>query len=656
MTLALIQAEPIPALEERASKTPSLNNKATCMTPQCVNAAKEIMDDMNPKADPCQDFSQFTCGGFYEKRTIAEDQSAFNYFQVLHDKNNDMIREIVEPSLDKSPMPSKNDKAAQSNLQKLQDLYASCIDESAILSAGRKPLLSQISSILSVFPVTNNNSTVTDKAVLAQTLARLSTQGLSGFVSLDVGPDPMDPLIHSLSLSEGGLVLPAKEYYQDPKTIKLYESTIEQMFQIVFGEEDVATRNQTLTDADVKQKWKDVAKAVVGFETQLAAIGTELVDLYDPIKSNNPRTVAQISAATPSIDWPAFIAGVLPAGVINTRPIIVSSPEYLAHLETLLKKTNSQTLRNYFTWLTISSSASNLGFAYRKPLHTLSAILSGISPDTLTPRWKTCVGVINNNLGDMAGHYYIQTAFPGASHASVLSIVDSILQAYSKAFPTLAWLDKPTLSGAMQKLKAIVKLMGYSTNSPDVASSASLQAYFSGLPVSKTDYYANQLQYSIWSARQSMGELNKPVNRKKLPDPPQTVNAFYNPSTNQIVFPAGILQTPFFNVESPEYVNYGGFGVVAGHEVTHGFDNMGHHFDSIGRIHNWWTNATEKAFNEKAQCFVDQYGDFTVKGPDGKDHHVNGQLTLGENIADNGGLKQSFRAWQDRFQSDPTGE
>ncbi|KAG9061818.1 hypothetical protein KI688_006969 [Linnemannia hyalina] len=608
LALSLVQAEPIPIRKERASKDPSLSNKATCKTPHCVTAAKEILDDMNPKADPCQDFSQFACGGFYEKRTIAADQSAFNYFQILYDKNNDAIREIVDPSLGKQPTPSKTDPdsaAAQANLQKLQDLYASCMDESTILSNGRKPLLDQISSIFSTFP-SNATGKVGggDKTVLAKMLAQLSNQGISGFVSLDVGSDSMDPLINSLSLSEGGLGLPAREYYQDAETIKLYESTIGQMFQVVFGEEDVATRNQTLTDADVKQKWKDVAKAMVGFETQLAKIGTELVDLYDPIKSNNPRTVDQISAVTPSIDWVAFISGVLPTGVTNTRPIIVSSPEYLTRLENLLSTTTPQTLRNYITWLIISKSSPNLGTPYRQPLHTLSATLSGVSLDTVTPRWKHCVSVINNNLGDMAGHYYIQTAFPGTSLASTVSIIDSILDSYKKTFPTLTWLDKLTLSGAMEKLEAIVKLMGYSTDSPDVSSSASLQKYFSTLPVSKTDYYANQLQYSI----------------------------------------------------CPEYVNYGGFGVVAGHEVTHGFDNMGHHFDSIGRLHNWWTNATENAFTEKAQCFVNQYGNFTVKGPDGKDHNVNGQLTLGENIADNGGLKQSFRAWQSRLQSDPSGK
>ncbi|KAG0284111.1 hypothetical protein BGZ96_011524 [Linnemannia gamsii] len=611
MALSLVQADPIPVLEDRAPKGSSLNNKATCKTPQCVTAAKEILEDMNPKADPCKDFSQFACGGFYEKKTIAADQSTFNYFQVIHDKNNRVIREILDPTLGKSPKPAPLNFAAKANLQKLQDLYASCMDESALLKAGRKPLIDQISSILSAFPPASNSTTAAvDKTVLAKTLAQLSNQGVSSFVHLDVGPDSINPLVNSLSLSEGGLGLPAREYYQDVETIKLYESTISQMFQIVFGEEDIATRNHTLTDADVTQQSKDAAKAVVDFETQLAAIGTDLVDLYDPIKSNNPLTVAQISEKVPTIDWPALVSGVLPTGVTNTRPITVFSPSYLTHLETLLEKTPPQTLRNYISWLVISNSATHLGFPYRQPLHNLNAGLSGISPDIYTQRWETCVGVINNNLGDLAGHYYINEAFPRNSRASVLSIVDSLLDAYSKTFPTLKWLDNPTLAGAMQKLSAIVKLMGYSTDSPNVASSKSLQKFFSTLPVSRSDYYANQLQHSIWAARKSAGELNKPVNRKMMSDPPQ----------------------------------------------THGFDNMGHHYDPIGRIHNWWTNATEKAFNEKAQCFVDQYGNFTVKGPDGKDHHVNGQLTLGENIADNGGIKQSFRAWQSRLKSDPSGK
>lgn len=445
------------------------------------------------------------------------------------------------------------------------------MDEPALLKAGRKPLVDQINSILADFPP-ESNSTSVDKTVLAKTLAQLSNQGLSGFVHLDVGPDSTNPLVNSLSLSESGLGLPAREYYQDVETIKLYESTIGQMFLIVYGDEDIAASNQTLTDADVTQQWKDAAKSVVDFETQMASIGNDLVDLYDPIKSNNPLTVAQISEKVPSIDWPAFVSGVLPVGVTNTRPITVSSPPYLTRLETLLEKTPPQTLQNYVSWLAILNSAPYLGLPYRQPIHNLNAVLSGVSPAIQTPRWKTCVRVINTNLGDMAGHYYVRKAFPGNSRASVLAIVDSLLDAYSKTFPTLTWLDKPTLAGAMQKLSAIVKLMGYSTDSPNVASSKSLQKYFATLPVARTDYYANQLQYSIWNTRTSMETLNKPVNRKTMSDPPQTVNAFYDPSTNQIVFPAGILQWPFFDVDSPEYVNYGGLGVVAGHEVTVSLD------------------------------------------------------------------------------------
>ncbi|KAF9904445.1 hypothetical protein EC991_002663 [Linnemannia zychae] len=652
IVLTVIQAEPIPIHNERAPKTPSSNNKATCNTPECVQAAKEIIDDMSPQADPCKDFSQFVCGGFMEKRTISEDMSAINYFQVLADRNIETIRAIVDPTLGKSPVPAKGDSAAQANLQKLQTLYASCMNENVILKAGRKPLIDQINLILAVFPSANT----VDKKGLGEALAQLTNRALSGFLTIGVSPDPTNPLINALGVQESGLGLPAKEYYQDEGTVQLYESTIGQMFQIVYGEEDVASRTQPLKDTDVTQQWKDVAKGVLDFETQLAAIGTDLADRYNPILSNNPRTVAELSALTPSVDWDAFIAGVLPKGVTNTRPIIVESSEYLTKVEAVLKRTNPQTLRNYLTWVAILAEAPYLGFAYRQPIHNLNAVLGGVSPDIITPRWKTCVGVINDNVGDLAGHYYIQENFKGISRQYVVSIVDSLLQIYAKTFPTLKWLDKPTLAGAMKKIKAIVKLMGYSTDSPDVASSKSLQAYYADLPISASDHFGNQIQYNVWSTKQSMGNLNKPVNRKKLDAYPHLVNAFYNPAANQIVFPAGILQRPFFHVESPDYVNYGGFGVVAGHEVTHGFDNTGQHFDSIGRIVNWWTNATERAFNEKVKCFVDQYGNFTVKGPDGKDHHVDGQLTLGENIADNGGLKQSFRAWQARLKADPSGK
>ncbi|KAG0379046.1 hypothetical protein BGX24_001907 [Mortierella sp. AD032] len=646
---------------------------------------------MNPKADPCQDFSQFACGGFYDKMPEPTDEMSVDYFGILQEKNSQAIREIVDPTLGKSPTPPKNDKAALANLKKLHDFFASCMDQQAISKVGRQPLLHQIKSILSPFPVPSGSSTATtpaDKKRVARTLAELSKQGLTGFVQLEVGPDPKEPLRHVLGVVESGASL-TKEDLKDPELLKEWEEQIAHAFQVVFGKEEPIMKNKddkkvdegkktptpkqpddTKPNMHVDKQWKDVAKDIVIFEKQLAAMSTATEDRFDPLKNDNRRTVAQLSELVPGIDWALFISETLPKGVVNSRPVVVESPSYLAQLGPLLQKTKAQTLRNYFIWKVISGSPATEALMidhthmhthrdHRNNNHstiTNNIIRTSSLPDTDIPRWKTCVQQVNDNLGDLAGHYYIQTAFPGNSRPTVLSIVDSLLQTYKRAFPTLQWLDKTTLQGALLKLKDMVRLMGYSTKNPDVASSKSLQTHYKDLPISRSDYFANLNQHAIWFTRQGMSKLNEPVDRKHFFTYPQLVNAFYNPSANQILFPAGILQRPFFHVDNPEYVNYGGFGVVAGHEVGHGFDNTGRFYDSIGRVHNWWTNNTIKAFDKRSQCLIDQYGSYTIKGPDNKEHHVDGKLTLGENIADNGGLKYSFRAWQYRLKSDVNGK
>ncbi|KAK3835583.1 MAG: hypothetical protein J3R72DRAFT_526598 [Linnemannia gamsii] len=242
----------------------------------------------------------------------------------------------------------------------------------------------------------------------------------------------------------------------------------------------------------------------------------------------------------------------------------------------------------------------------------------------------------------MAGYFFIQEFFKGNSRQSVVSIIDSLRQTYAQIFTTLPWLDEATRTGALQKVQAIQKLIGYSTDSPNVASPTSLLSYYFNLTISKSDHFGNQHRYAVWSKVLERSQLNDSVNQKKMEESPQIVDAFYHGPTNHINFPAGILQPPFFHVDNPEYLNYGAMGVAAGHEITHGFDNMERNYDSTGRVKN-------------AQCFVDQYGNFTIKGPAGKDYKVNGQLTLGENIADNGGLKHAYRTWQSRYQSDPSG-
>ncbi|KAK3840063.1 MAG: hypothetical protein JOS17DRAFT_798110 [Linnemannia elongata] len=549
--------------------------------------------------------------------------------------NKRVLRYIVDASLGKSPKAAPGDVAAQRNIKKMQDLFSSCMDEPSILKAGRKPLVDEVQKIIQAFPASDSPA---NKATLSKTLAQITKLGfqLSTFINLSAGPDSDNPLVHVLKVSEDGLGLGSSAGYADAEAVKLYRDTAAAMFQIVFGEEDVAKRSQPLTDKDIKKEWIDVAKEVVDFETQLAGIATPRSDLRDPIKFNNHRTVEELAALTPSIDWSILIQEALPTDVKNTRPLVISSVPYLTKLDAVLKKTSSKTLRHYFSWLVIQDLATNLAKPYSQPLDAYNNIISGISGDIKVERWKTCVSVVNLNLGQLTGHYFVEQTFNGNSRKEVVSIMENLLGSYGKSFPNLKWLDKTTRDGAIKKLKAIVQLVGYSTDAPDVASSKALDEYYKDYTVTVNDFFGNQFKYLVWMATSTFRQLPLPVNKNSMSVVPAIVNAYYSRSSNSINFPAGILQLPFFNVENPEYINYGSMGVVGGHEIGHAFDNSGRHYNSIGRVAN--------------------YGNFTIKGPDGKDHNLDGQLTLAENLADNGGIKMAFRAWQSRAASDPNGK
>ncbi|KAG0197873.1 hypothetical protein BGX28_008635 [Mortierella sp. GBA30] len=623
------------------------------------------------------------CGGFIEREDIPPDHESFGYFNIIRDQNDRVLRSIVESSTVGS-QTSSNDKADASNRKKLQDLYGSCMDEDQIASVGRQPVVAEIQKLLASFPVPDSDltdarhsttpqddsesdgsvsqsdasSATLVKSALTITLAYFNRMGLESMNGFGVSVDDKDPDNYVLELGEGGCGLPSKDYYLEEKITSIYERTVGQMFDLILGDENRKDDSVSSTAAvgQVPAKWVDVAKDVLGFETLLAAASTDVEILNDSEKTYNPQSIEQISVATPSIDWSLFLQSVLPSNKRVPERIIVRSPAFQGNLESLLQKTNPKTLQNYFAWNLIRQRAASLGKQYRQPLRILNAALSGVSADIVPDRWKHCVAIIDWQLGDMAGQPFVKTSFKGSSRAQVHDMIESLRSTYLDAFPTLQWLDKETAAGAARKMKAIVQLIGFSTVSPNVASSDSLSEYFQGFKVDPKDYFGNQMRASIWGAEREFSKLNEPVDKLKMHMTPQTVNAYYSPTENQIVFPAGILQPPFFHAENPEYVNYGAIGVVAGHEITHGFDNRGHLYDSTGRMTNWWTNATEEAFNYKAKCFVEQYGGFTVKGSDGKDYHVNGHLTLGENIADNGGLKQSYKTWLERYRADQKGE
>ncbi|KAF9183886.1 hypothetical protein BGZ51_000793 [Haplosporangium sp. Z 767] len=491
-----------------------------------------------------------------------------------------------------------------------------------------------------------------EREELALAITQLAWIGVTTMVNFGVDSDPKNPDKNALQMGESGLGLPSKDYYDEDKIVAIYQSVIEQMFTIVLGKDDNLRGS---SDAEPAPVWAEVAKNVVEFEKLLAAISTDKEDLKNSEMTYNPRTLGQITEIIPAIDWALVLEKLLGPGASIPNPIIVSSPDYLQKLNALLNETPVLTVQNYFAWRLIQQLSPNLAVELHKPLQQLKAALRGVSADLVTPRWETCVDVVDHSLGVMVGHYFIEKSFKGDSKELADSIVTSLRTTFAKRLANLKWLDKSTLANATEKVDLLIQKIGFSIESPDVRSAEGLEDYYKDLGIDKADFFGNQIRSRTWTGRQAVNMLEKPVDKAKWLMNPQTVNAYYNPSVNEIVFPAGILQQPFFHGDSPEYLNYGAIGVVAGHELTHAFDNEGRLFDAHGSLSDWWSNSTLEEFKSRSQCFVNQYGNFTVKDPQGRENHVNGKLTLGENLADNGGLKRAYEAWFARFKSDPHG-
>ncbi|KAF9359958.1 hypothetical protein BGX34_008062 [Mortierella sp. NVP85] len=701
------------ALVHALEAIPDSGKNGICTSRECTIVAADILRDMKPGVDPCTNFFDFACGGFVDRVPIPDDKPKIGYFDVVQKQNQEIIKAILTPET--TNVQKEKDDAKKRNLLKLQSMYESCTDEKKISEVGVKPLLDLVQNMVKTFPAdtsvlsTDLSPSTLEKNLkvlqdinermishggnipmaqhwqnqgldedlprhvkaradavdalsatftgsekdLALAISQLTLVDLSSMVDFNVDADPKNPDVNVLFLDESGLGLPSKQYYDDEKIVATYQKVVGDMFTIVMGKgKDVDKNGARSTKPDV---WAEVAKNIVEFEKRLAKISSDPEDLRNSEITYNPRSLSQISELIPTIDWPLLIEKLVGKGTKVPNPIIVSMPEYLQKLNTLLKDTPAVTLQNYFAWRLIRKLSANLEVELQKPMQQLKAVLEGVSEDLVTPRWETCVNVVNDALGPMAGYYFIEKTFKGDSKDMADGIITSLRTSFTKGLSHLTWLDKETRSNATEKVELLTQKIGYSTTSPDVRSPESLEEYFKNLVADKGDFFGNQLRARTWRARKVLGDLDKPVDKARWMMDPQTVNAYYNAAANEVVFPAGILQQPYFHVDNPEYLNFGSIGSVAGHELTHAFDNEGRLYDARGKLVDWWTNSTLQHFQEKSQCFIDQYGNFTVKDPQGRENHVNGKLTLGENLADNGGLKNAFDAWEERFKSDSRG-
>ncbi|KAK3828382.1 MAG: hypothetical protein J3Q66DRAFT_434922 [Benniella sp.] len=626
-----------------------------CNTRECTQEAENILKDLKQHVDPCVDFSEFACGGFYERVTIPEDRWKYGYLNMVDTGNTKLVKQLVTSGDPSAPKPVRGDKVSSRNIQRMQDYYAACMDDHQLIKAGREPLVQQLEQVVQLYsipdsPIQHNKAhdAKNDKDALSTLTGQFLRNGLTTFVRLNTIPDINEPTRNLLYLDTGSVGLPA-DLYANPNATRLYEKLIGEMFYILYATEDPTTGKDKTEKLDVPNVWKDVAKDVVAFETALSKPIAAWLGPFNPETDNHLVTIADLNRRAPSLDWSLFFKNMLPKDVKIPKEIVLTVPKYLDELNKFLEAADSTTIQLYFAWTVIRNFGENLDAAHRRPFDDFNLELNGKPGDRST----VCSARTLETVPDIVSHYFVEAIFPERARAKVEEIIDTLRTTYTKSFQSYNWLDSYTRKGAIDKMKNFVQKIGYSSSGPDDSSPSSIDRFYQGLKLDSRDHFGNQVRASTFWKQVEFGKLNKKVDRMHMDMNAPTVNAYYSTEANDINFPAGILQSPIFHVDHPEYANYGSIGVIAGHEITHGFDNEGRKWDGAGHYRNWWSNSSVEAFHDRANCFVDQYSKFTVPGPDGKEHAIDGQKTLGENIADNGGIKKAFESWLARYRSDP---
>ena len=656
------------------NRTKPKSNRATiCVTPGCVLAASEIIQNMSPnyhRIDPCVKFDDFVCEGWQEKNDLRADQG-FVFTGTFMAENSQMaLRHILEASFDDSHPRIDPDKSSESAIfSKLKNAYDACLNEERLRHLGSEPLLEILQKIEKLFPAKRphdfelfaNSALEPQKGLMDNTENQLSTAvaylisiDVEALVSFQVGADDKDPDTVVLSLNAPRRPgLPSKEYYKDMDVLVNYARTIGQVLEALLREATKDSAPLENFSRRFHENSEELVASLVEFESRLAAATPSTEEAEDVTQYYNPMTVDETESLIPQLSIQYIIAGLAPAG-FSTNRIIVGSPSYLETLSNALKTTSAETVQAYFVWKTVQRYAEKVEDEALKPLLRFNNQLQGKDPDATEERWRTCVDVVDRGLGWILSKFFIDKAFSEEAKDFGDKIVSDIKTQFIEKLKVAEWMSAEVRKLGIEKVHNIVQKIGYPTKSPDVRDASALERYYNSLNISKTEYFANAIAIAQFETTREWSALGKPTDRDEWGMSVPTVNAYYNPAGNEIVFPAGIMQAPvFYDPSIPQFLSYGAFGSVSGHELSHAFDSTGRHYDETGNFTQWWDNRTVSAFEAKARCFIDQYHDFTVPGPADEPLHVNGRLTLGENIADAGGLSASFQAWKAVEETNP---
>jgi len=580
---------------------PSETSSGTTTSAQTPAGVQALLGDMDTKVDPCQDFYRYACGGWLAHTRRPADHPVWaRSFSTVQEENREIVRKVLE---DAAAHPGTDPDRAR-----VGHYYASCMDTSRIDAAGAKPLAPYLAEI----------DRVHDLATLFATAGTLDRLGVRTLFRMSTRADSKNPRQNIAQFSQGGLGLPDRDYYvsQDPKKqaiLEKYPGHVAEMLTLIGESQDAAAQH---------------AKEIVAFETRLAEASKPRAELRDPDKNYHKIDRAGLEKLSPRLPWKAFFDA---TGYPAIEEINVRTPEFFEQLDAILADTSPAALREYLRWHLVHEAAPFLSEPFvEADFDFFDKRLSG--QETIEPRWERCVDFTNRALGEAVGKVYIQQKFPGSSKATAQEMVRDIEAAFGSSLPGLDWMDAATREKAKEKVAALASMIGYPDTWRD----------YSSMTIVPDDFFANVEAASRFDFDRQAKKIGHPVDRSEWHMSPQTVNAYNNPPQNQIVFPAGILQPPFFDKDFPAAMNYGGIGAVVGHELTHGFDDQGRKFDAEGSLREWWSPAVAAKFEARAQCVRDQYSSYQVE----PGVHVNGKLTAGENIADIGGLKEAYLAFQ----------
>lgn len=549
---------------------------------------------------PQDDLYRAVNGGWLDKTEIPADKSAYGAFYKLRDDSETALRRIIVEAAE-TPVESRS-----RNQQRIGDFYTSFMDEERIEQLGIKPLSAEFARIDAVSRV----------GLIPKQLAHFLKQQINSPISGYVHQDAKSPDKYVMDLYQNGLGLPDRDYYlsDEPRFVEIrekYEAHIARMFALV-----------NLKNGE------EAARGILRLETELARIQWSKVESRDAVKTYNPMTVSELKALMPVFDWDSFLKR---ADLRKLQSLVISQPSYFAGLDQLLQSVELPVWKDYFRWRVISSAAPYLNKTLVDEQFAFNGrVLSGARE--IRPRWKRGVEVVETALGESLGRIYVDRYFPPKAKQRMDQLVRNLLAAYRADVETLDWMSDATKKKALEKLAKFNPKIGYPKRWRD----------YSALKVSASDLFGNMQRAAEFDYQRNIAKLGKPIDREEWDMTPQTVNAYYNPEKNEIVFPAAILQPPFFNANADDAVNYGGIGAVIGHEISHGFDDQGSRYNGDGALEDWWTSGDRANFDERTQALVKQYSKYEpVPGL-----HLNGELTVGENIADLAGLSIAYKAYR----------